>query len=145
MSRGDVTLLAGTAGAAGAALPGQPPYPIKRVVDRAMVAIAGDGAEAARLDLRFAERRLDESAAVAGQADDLATAISDRFDAHLNAAPRLAGDDVAEQVERLERSRRHTAEGRPESVRTGQRGGAERAGRRHRCRTYRLALSTSRP
>lgn len=67
MSRGDVTLLAGTAGAAGAALPGQPLYPIKRVVDRAMVAIAGDGAEAARLDLRFAERRLDESAAVAGQ------------------------------------------------------------------------------
>lgn len=104
------TLLAGTAGVAGAALPGQPLYPIKRAVERAMVAIADDQ-EAARLELRFAERRLAEAEAVAGEADDdLTTAISDRFEAHLNAATRLAGDDVADQVEQLERSKRHTAE-----------------------------------
>lgn len=108
------TLLAGTAGVAGAALPGQPLYPIKRVVERAMVAIAGDDAEAARLELRFAERRLAEAEAVAGAADDeLTTAISDHFDAHLNAATDLAGDDVAHEVEQLERSKGDTSEGDP--------------------------------
>jgi Domain of unknown function (DUF5667) len=106
------TLLAGTAGVAGAALPGQPLYPIKRVVERAMVAIAGDGTEAARLELRFAERRLVEAEAVADEADgDLSTSISDRFDAHLNAATSLAGDEVAGEVEHLERSRRRTTDG----------------------------------
>jgi hypothetical protein len=103
-------LLTGTAGVAGAALPGQPLYPVKRVVERAMVAIAGDE-EAARLELRFAERRLAEAEAVAGEAgDEMTTAISDRFDAHLNAATALAGDDVAGTVERLERSKRRTSE-----------------------------------
>lgn len=106
------TLLAGTAGVAGAALPGQPLYPIKRAVERAMVAIAGDDADAARLELRFAERRLAEAEAVAGDADDgLSTSISDRFDAHLHAATTLAGDEVADEVEQLERSRRRTTDG----------------------------------
>jgi hypothetical protein len=106
------TLLAGTAGVAGAALPGQPLYPIKRVVERAMVAIAGDDADAARLELRFAERRLAEAEAVAGEADDgLSTSISDRFDAHLSAATSLGGDEVADEVKQLERSRRRTTDG----------------------------------
>lgn len=105
------TLLAGTAGVAGAALPGQPLYPIKRVVERAMVAIAGDDTEAARLELRFAERRLAEAEAVADEADgDLSTSISDRFDAHVNAATSLAGDEVADEVEQLERSRQRTSD-----------------------------------
>jgi len=106
------TLLAGTAGVAGAALPGQPLYPIKRVVERAMVAIAGDDADAARLELRFAERRLAEAEAVGGDANDgLSSSISDRFDAHLHAATTLAGDEVADEVEQLERSRRRTTDG----------------------------------
>ena len=106
------TLLAGTAGVAGAALPGQPLYPIKRAVERAMVAIAGDETEAARLELRFAERRLAEAEAVSDDADgDLSTSVADRFDAHLNAATSLAGTEVADEVQRLEQSRQRTSDG----------------------------------
>lgn len=99
------TLLASTAGAASAALPGQPLYPIKRVVERAMVAFAGDDVQAARLELRFAERRLHEATAIRDDADQaVSSSLSDRFHEHLNAATSLAGDQLAGEVEQLEQS-----------------------------------------
>ncbi len=100
------TLFAGTAGAASAALPGQRLYPIKHVVERAMVAIAGDDVEAARLELRFAERRLREATAIGSDTDQsLDPSLSQRFHEHLDAASSLAGDELAGEVEQLENSR----------------------------------------
>lgn len=99
------TLLAGTAGAASAALPGQPLYPIKRVVERAMVAFAADDVQAARLELRFAERRLHEATTIPDDTDQaVSSSLSDRFHEHLNAASSLAGDQLAGEVEQLEQS-----------------------------------------
>lgn len=99
------TLLAGTAGAASAAVPGQPLYPIKQVVERAMVAFAGDDVQAARLELRFAERRLHEATVIPDDADQtVSSSLSERFHEHLNAATSLAGDQLAGEVEQLEQS-----------------------------------------
>jgi uncharacterized protein DUF5667 len=90
-------LLAGTAGAASAALPGQPLYQLKQIVERAMVAVTTDDVEAARLELRFAERRLEEASAVTEDEDTL----TQRFNEHINAATVLAGDEVAGEVQHL--------------------------------------------
>lgn len=101
------TLFAGTAGAAGAALPGQRLYPLKLAVERAMVFATNDDEQAARLELEFAERRLEEADAVEAQSDDdVSTSLAQHFHEHLNAAEALAGDDVAGEVEQLERTRR---------------------------------------
>lgn len=100
------TLFAGTAGAASAALPGEPLYPVKQAVERAMVAMTGSDVQAARLELRFAERRLDEAAAIPDDADgNVSASLSNRFNEHLNAAASLAGDQIANEVEQLEQSR----------------------------------------
>ena len=96
------TLLAGTAGAAGAALPGQPLYPIKRIVERAMVAVTSDDGEAARLELRFAERRLREAAAVTEE--PVASALADKFNEHVNAASALGGGDVSDEIDSLQQA-----------------------------------------
>jgi hypothetical protein len=97
------TLLAGTASAASAALPGHPLYPLKRAIERAMVAMSDDGA-AARLELRFAERRLDE-ASVVGTGSTVASSLADRFNEHIDAATDLAGPDVSDEIEHLRRAR----------------------------------------
>ena len=97
------TLLAGTAGAAGAAMPGQPLYPLKRIVERAMVAVAADDSDAAELELRFAERRLDEAAAVTDE--PVASELAEQFNEHINAANALAGEEIADDVDQLHQSR----------------------------------------
>lgn len=115
------TLFAGAAGAANAALPGERLYPIKQVVERAMIAITNDDVQAARLELRFAERRLHEATSIPGDADgQLSSALSDRFNEHLNAASSLAGDEIAGEVEQLEQSQ--------DEQRTGNAKGSEPVG-----------------
>ena len=98
------TLFAGTASAAGAALPGHPLYPLKRVIERAMVAVASDDGDAARLELRFAERRLDE-ASVLGADESAATSLAETFNEHIDAATALGGAGVSHEVEHLRRTR----------------------------------------
>ncbi len=111
------TLLAGTAGAASAALPGERLYPIKHAVERAMVAIAGDDVEAARLELRFAERRLREASAIRSDADDpVDPELNQRFREHLDAAASLAGEQIAGEVEQLEQSRDAQRTGRADAA-----------------------------
>ena len=97
-------LMAGTAGAAGAALPGQPLYELKQMVERAMIAVTTDDVEAARLELRFAERRLEEASAVIAEEDTL----TQRFNEHINAANALGGDAVAGEVERLRNTQQYS-------------------------------------
>jgi len=97
------TLLAGTASAAGAALPGHPLYPLKRVIERAMVAVTTDDGDAARLELRFAERRLDE-ASVATE-EPVASSLAENFNQHIDAATTLGGQDVTAEIEQLRRTR----------------------------------------
>jgi hypothetical protein len=97
-------LLAGTASAAGAALPGHPLYPLKQVIERAMVAVASDDGDAARLELRCAERRLDE-ASVVGTDELVATSLAEKFNEHIDAATALGGADVSHEVEHLRRTR----------------------------------------
>jgi hypothetical protein len=99
------TLLAGTASAAGAALPGHPLYPLKRVIERAMVAVTSDDGDAARLELRFAERRLDE-ASVMGTEEPVATSLAENFNEHIDAATALGGHDISDEIEQLQRTRR---------------------------------------
>jgi hypothetical protein len=98
------TLVAGTAGAASAALPGQPLYPLKRIVERAMIAVTSDKDDAARLQLQFAERRLKEAHAV-GTEEPAATSLVEKFNEHINAAASLAGPEVSEEIADLQRSR----------------------------------------
>jgi hypothetical protein len=101
------TLFAGTAGAASAALPGQPLDPIKRVVERAMVVVTTDDGDAARVELALAERRLEEAEAVIvaseGQAEADATAdsLERQANEHLRAASALGGDEVKDKVDDL--------------------------------------------
>lgn len=96
------TLMAGTAGAAGAALPGQPLYPLKRIVERAMIAVTTDDTDAARLELRFAERRLEEASMVTEE--PVASTLAEKFNEHLNAANSLAGEEIADDIDDLEQS-----------------------------------------
>lgn len=99
-----LTLLAGSASAAGAALPGHPLYPLKRMMERAMIAVASDDGSAARLELRFAERRLVE-ASVVGTEEPEATALVEKFHEHIRAAAALGGEEVSGQITQLQRSR----------------------------------------
>lgn len=97
-----VTLMVGTTGVAGAALPGQPLYRLKHLVERAMIAVTTDDVDAARLELRFAERRLREADVVDDTVDPGVTdSLAERFNEHVNAATSLAGDSVADEVDRL--------------------------------------------
>jgi hypothetical protein len=98
------TLLAGSASAAGAAMPGHPLYPLKRMMERAMIAVTSDDDSAARLELRFAERRLVE-ASVVGTEEPEATSLAEKFHEHIRAAAALGGEEVAGQITQLQRSR----------------------------------------
>jgi hypothetical protein len=98
------TLLAGSASAAGAAMPGHPLYPLKRMMERAMIAVTSDDDSAARLELRFAERRLVE-ASVVGTEEPEATSLVEKFHEHIRAAAALGGEEVAGQITQLQRSR----------------------------------------
>ena len=98
-----LTLLAGSSGVAAAssgATPGEMLYPVKHVVERAWVLTAASDLKAARLELRFAERRLDENNEIIARGGDFAQLprLREAFIAHLEAAERLAGSLVSDQI-----------------------------------------------
>jgi len=76
-----------TAYASQGALPGSPLHPVKTGLERAQLALSPSAARDASLNLRFAERRLEELAGLiqAGRFSELAPVVS-AFEAHLQAA-----------------------------------------------------------
>ena len=73
--------------AAQAALPGSPLHAVKSGLERAQLALSLSEAQDARLQLRFAEERLEELAELieAGRFDELAD-VTSAFEAHIQAA-----------------------------------------------------------
>jgi hypothetical protein len=74
------------------------------MMERAMIAVTSDDDSAARLELRFAERRLVE-ASVVGTEEPEATSLVEKFHEHIRAAAALGGEEVAGQITQLQRSR----------------------------------------
>ena len=102
-----LALIAGSSSVAAAssrAVPGEVLYPVKHVVEQAWAFTMATDLRAAQLELRFAERRLEENNTIIarggpyGQLPRLRAA----FDEHLARAARLAGHLVTERVVALQ-------------------------------------------
>ena len=94
----------GVAAASSSALPGEALYPVKRVVERAMLTAAFTTGAEARVQTRLAERRLREVEMLLAQgasAEEVEPLLTE-YDEHVAAAVQLDEPEVAGQVAVLE-------------------------------------------